>query len=322
MVNNLVKFYTGTAAAYASLATKDENTLYFITDARMLYKGSTPFGGGSWEAVTSFPATGDAGTVYVNTATGEVKWCNGTGYVQVVKPYSTALRETGATNDALVTEKAVVDYIAARLTDLDVSTLEGRVNDVEAALDGVYTKTEADAAITTAIGKANHLKREIVQVLPDVADANEQTIYMVSIANGTANQKYEEFMLINGTFEKIGDSAVDLTNYPTTTQVDKKVADSLKSAKDYADGLASNYATAAQGALADTALQPADVTTGTTNGTISVDGTEISVAGLKSAAYTESSAYDAAGAADTALANAKKYVDDALTWKELGTSQS
>lgn len=43
------------------------------------------------------------------------------------------------------------------------------------------------------------------------------------------------------------------------------------------------------------------VTTGTANGTIKVDGTAVSIYGLKSAAYTESSAYDAAGAASAVL---------------------
>lgn len=61
----------------------------------------------------------------------------------------------------------------------------------------------------------------------------------------------------------------------------------------------SAYATAAQGAKADTAVQ--NVVEGTANGTISVDGSDVSVHGLGSAAYTESSAYDAAGAASSAV---------------------
>lgn len=68
------------------------------------------------------------------------------------------------------------------------------------------------------------------------------------------------------------------------------------------------------------------VESGTANGTIAVDGTDVAVTGLKSAAYTESSAYDAAGTAagvKTALegtttsdsstatiAGAKKYAEE------------
>lgn len=49
--------------------------------------------------------------------------------------------------------------------------------------------------------------------------------------------------------------------------------------------------------LADTALQPADIIEGTTAGTINVDGTDVPVHGLGSAAYVNTSAFDAAGEA-------------------------
>lgn len=50
---------------------------------------------------------------------------------------------------------------------------------------------------------------------------------------------------------------------------------------------------------ADTAVQT--VTTGEANGQIKVDGVAVDVAGLKSAAYAETSAFDAAGAASAVL---------------------
>lgn len=58
---------------------------------------------------------------------------------------------------------------------------------------------------------------------------------------------------------------------------------------------------------ANSAVQ--SVVSGATNGTIAVDGTEVAVAGLKSAAFAETSAFDAAGAAATAESNAKAYAD-------------
>lgn len=51
------------------------------------------------------------------------------------------------------------------------------------------------------------------------------------------------------------------------------------------------------------------VVEGATNGTIAVNGSDVNVHGLGSAAYTASTAYDAAGAATQALADAKAYVD-------------
>lgn len=66
---------------------------------------------------------------------------------------------------------------------------------------------------------------------------------------------------------------------------------------------ATDLAAAVQAAItaAGTALQADDITEGSTNGTIAVGGEDVAVHGLGSAAYTESSAYDAAGAASGAV---------------------
>jgi len=83
----------------------------------------------------------------------------------------------------------------------------------------VYTKDETDTAIATAVAGASHLKREIVASLPEVADADANTIYMVLKASGKNGNKYDEFFLINGEFEKIGDTEVSLAGYATEAWV-------------------------------------------------------------------------------------------------------
>lgn len=175
-----------------------------------------------------------------------------------------------------------------------------------------YNDTTIDSKIATAVANAEHLKREIVEDLPSTSSADAHTIYMVSKDDGSGDQQYDEYMLINGTFEKIGDSAVDLTNYATKNEVStakseaistasadatSKANSALEDAKEYADSLASNYATAAQGAKADTALQADDIVEGTVNGAISVKGTSVPVHGLGSAAYVATTSFDAAGTA-------------------------
>ncbi len=182
-----------------------------------------------------------------------------------------------------------------------------------------YTKTQTTAEINKAVANAGHLKRTIVTQLPAVESADEHTIYMVAKNSGSGNNVYDEYFLVvtgqSGSqtkkFEKIGDSAVDLTNYATKTEVSTakqeainaastdastKSNKALADAKSYADGLGSKYATAAQGSKADTALQKASITSGTANGTISVSGTDVIVKGLGSAAYTASTVYEKAGA--------------------------
>lgn len=79
-------------------------------------------------------------------------------------------------------------------------------------------------------------------------------------------------------------------------EVDGDVASIEETIEDYGDIVthdADEFATAAQGEKADTALQPEDVTEGFTNGTISVNGTDVLVHGLDSAAYTDATDYAA-----------------------------
>ena len=87
----------------------------------------------------------------------------------------------------------------------------------------------------------------------------------------------------------------------------KQVKDAIDSEVNRANAA---YATAAQGAKADSAVQT--VVEGTTNGTIKVDGTDVAVKGLGSAAYTESTAYATSaqgGKADSALQSVSKGTD-------------
>ena len=170
-----------------------------------------------------------------------------------------------------------------------------------------YTKEETKSEITSAVANADHLKRAIVEQLPEVEAADEHTIYMVKKKSSTGDNAYDEYMVVNvegvKKLEKIGDSAVDLTNYATKEEVgtakQEAITTATQNAKDYSDGLANNYATPEQGAKADTALQKADIVSGTGNGTISVKGEDVAVKGLASAAYVETSAFDAAGTATT-----------------------
>ena len=88
------------------------------------------------------------------------------------------------------------------------------------------------------------------------------------------------------------------TAYATAAQ--GELADSAVQPEDLGTAAYANtneFATAAQGSLAASALQPADITTGTTQGAISVDGTAVAVNGLGSAAYVNTDAFDAAGTA-------------------------
>lgn len=484
----LVNFHRLDAATYAGIDTKQPDTIYFVTDARRIYMGDKEYG---LQVVSGTrPGTGSLNTLYIDSAAHTISYWNGTSYNSLEIPFGTTISGTGD-DSHLATTKAVVDYVASKLTDLDVGALEGRVDTLEtemdtaqgdittikgqittisgegegsikkaasdaqtaavaaaksytdtavankadlehtheiddvtglqAALNGkadksttlagygigdAYTKGQTDSAIASAVAAAPHLKRTIVEALPDAGSADQNTIYMVGTGAGSEDSAYEEYMLINGAFERIGTSDVDLTNYATKTYVDQAKTDAVNAAKSYtdtevaeaietaatnasseadaaetaaktyADGLiaaldktdsaqagqyvsavsqengvitvqratlptapeittggtngtikvgeeevavaglksaaytdASDYATAEQGAKADTAVQ--EVTEGTANGTILVDGTSVAVHGLGAAAYTDTTAY-----ATAAQGTKADQVFAALTWQE------
>ena len=120
-----------------------------------------------------------------------------------------------------------------------------------------------------------------------------------------AKKGEEEFKTWVKTLVTVDD--IDLADYYNKTEIDGLFA-TLGSAA-YTEAEA--YATAAQGGKADSAIQKITIF-GTTlnNNSSEYTGAEaIAALGLKSAAFTESTAYDVAGAAATAVEQAKDYTD-------------
>ena len=100
-------------------------------------------------------------------------------------------------------------------------------------------------------------------------------------------------------------AAEDATTKATTAETN---------AKAHADGL--NTAMDARMQVVEAASTDAvkEVISGTANGTVKVDGEDVAVTGLGSAAYVDINAFEASGSAATAEQNAKDYTDEALTW--------
>lgn len=83
----------------------------------------------------------------------------------------------------------------------------------------VYTKEETKTEIKAQIDAIDHLKRKVVAGLESInkeaLDA-EQYIYMIPNKDGA----YDEYMVLEGELEKVGDWKVDLSNYVTQDELD------------------------------------------------------------------------------------------------------
>lgn len=109
--------------------------------------------------------------------------------------------------------------LIARVEALETQdgVLTGEIGTLKTSLSNVYTKKDTDNAIATAIAAVDHLSREIVETLPENTNAN--VIYMVRREGGTGQDVYNEYMYINGAWEIIGDTSVDLTGYAKTEDI-------------------------------------------------------------------------------------------------------
>ena len=111
----------------------------------------------------------------------------------------------------------------------DDTALSNRVKSVEDEVPNLATKTY----VGEQIANAEHLKREIVTVLPSDAEASDNIIYMLKVESATGNDKYKKYMKIDGTVQMVGDTSVDLTDYAKTVDIPTTVAELTDSA-DYA----------------------------------------------------------------------------------------
>lgn len=110
--------------------------------------------------------------------------------------------------DGYTTPDAVVTAIASALTNY--ATNAGVQTAIATALANYMTTSEVNDAIASAVVAASGIHFEVVETLPETGEAN--VIYLVPNGQTGANVK-DEFMLINGEWEPLGSTAVDLTGY-------------------------------------------------------------------------------------------------------------
>lgn len=166
--------------------------------------------------------------------------------------YDTKVAELQGAIDTKVAQSAYDTKVKA-LDDED-DRLEGLINVEKGRIDGIVAdyETATHAAQTyETIAEANKvrgrvealeqaalsgLSRQIVEALPEVANALDNVIYMIKRTAGVNNKDvYDEYLLVEVSgvkqFELLGNTEIDLSNYYTKEQVEEKdaaVANELK----------------------------------------------------------------------------------------------
>lgn len=170
-----------------------------------------------------------------------VAGADGTFELAWYQPSTTTVEGLNSTVSSI---RTTVEGITAALGDAETDgTIRGDIADLKTevakkidAAGGTMTgdltladgskaasETVVDTKIATTIGSAGHLKRLVVEQLPEVSAADVDTIYMVKDATVSTGDAYKEYMVIDGAFAQIGDTSVNLEPYATTASVEAKV---------------------------------------------------------------------------------------------------
>lgn len=116
-----------------------------------------------------------------------------------------------------------IDSKKIQLSDLGVAGVKTPTEDDEAANKG-YVDEQIETRISTA------LKREIVNELPAVSEAETNIVYMVPAKEASEDNYYNEYLKIVSAgnvarYELIGSSKCDLSEYATLEYVNNLIGD-------------------------------------------------------------------------------------------------
>lgn len=283
--------------------------------------------------------SGTAATKVKELADGQVKantnaiaTLNGTGAGSVSKAVSDAKADTENKIGTLanLTTSKKTDLVSA------VNEIKSAVGDTKTAGEVTVDTTTTTAGMSKSytlkqngkniatidipkdmVVSSGEVKTYTAQTLPTGTGAptTAGTYLVLTLANATNDKMYVNVGTLVDIYKaKANATQVQIAIDASTREISASVvagsiganelADNAVTTVKIADGNVSKakLATAVQTSLgkADTAVQ--SVKTGTVNGTIAVDGKDVAVKGLGSAAYTATTAYEKSGAV-TALAN-------------------
>ena len=222
----MLKFYYGTAAQYAS-ATKDNDALYFITDAKKIYKGSVDYTEAA-RVVASMPASPAQGIVYFDQSDSKVKVFDGTNTNVIALPAS-ALVGSGSTDNTVATSKAVYDAVkdlAPKESPVFTGTPEAptasRGTNTTQIATTAFVKDACDQ-VQAALAGALHFKGVVNTVADLPASGNvEGDVYQVKTNPQGTDAEYVWTLngsSAGGAWEELG-AVIDLSAYATKAQCD------------------------------------------------------------------------------------------------------
>ena len=181
---------------------------------------------GKTTTITIVDADGTKTATILDGDDADCTWGNITGTLSDQTDLKNAL-DAKADVSSLATVATTGDYddlidkptIPTKVSDLsnDLNFIDNTVNNLTNyyTSSNTYTKTEVD----NLIGTVSSLNIEVVQTLP-TQDISTSTIYLVPNSSQGTNNYYDEYIYVSNSWELIGSTQVDLSNYYTKTETD------------------------------------------------------------------------------------------------------
>ena len=115
------------------------------------------------------------------------------------------------------------------------ASIDEKIDDLNIRSDAVFSskkvselaqevKHSLEQYIQSSINGLTHLKKKIVDTLPSDADAEENILYLVKDASVVDDVVYNQYLLIDGKLEPLGNTSTDISNYYNKDESDAKFA--------------------------------------------------------------------------------------------------
>ena len=325
-----VKFKKGLQSGYDALSTKDSGTFYIVTDTPAIYLGSVKLTSVSELSAALSRITANEGNIskilsglngFDLTSQGSVKT-----FIQGVE--TTIEGHIGDLSDLDTTDKtnivSAINEIQGSISDIVSNSITIVHEDTPTA---GYASTYTFKAGNVTIGKIDIPKDlvvqsgEIVQATPSnpihnktsgefikLVIANQaEPLYidatsLVDVYTAQQGATQVQVSVVSGVISaSIVAGSITATELASDSVLTVKIKDKNVTTAKLADGAVTNdkLDSSLKSAISKANSSVQSVAQGSDNGTISVDGTDVAVKGLGSAAYTDSGAYDVAGAASS-----------------------
>lgn len=139
--------------------------------------------------------------------------------------------DLSATSTNPVQNKAVYAALSDKLEDADLDDLKSDIQANSEAIDVLNGTGDGSVQkqIATALANISTLTKQIVTVLPTVADAQDNVIYLLAAETSGV---YEQYTIVtdsdgNKILALLGSTQVDLTDYYNKTQIDSLLTDKV-----------------------------------------------------------------------------------------------